>query len=134
MVFGSGLITLCCVISSVMYSSTTEGCCRVVSKFLRAGFSEKRVVLKPNRNPWVIPVMKNSVRAASGWSERYSFHFSWLSGVVMLAASGGQGKQLMCWRYGTTNLAASPSRVTASWLKELVRLWCKSDIIVQQSC
>ena len=110
MAFGSGPITLCCVISSVMYSSTTEGCCRAPSKFLHAGFSEERVALKPNRNPWVIPVMKNSVRATSGWSERYSFHFSWLSGVVMLAASGGQGQQLMCWRYGTTNLAASPSR------------------------
>ena len=72
-----------------MYSSTTEGCCRAPSKFLRAGFSEERVALKPNRNPWVIPVMKNSVRAVSGWSERYIFHFSWLSGVVMLAASGG---------------------------------------------
>ena len=89
MVFGSGSITLCCVISSVMYSSTTEGYCKAPSKFLRASFSEERVVLKPNRNPWVIPVMKNSVRATSRWSERYSFHILWSSGVVMLAASSG---------------------------------------------
>ena len=47
-------------------------------------FSEERVPLKPNRNPWMTPIIKSSLRAASEWSGRCSYHLPWLNWVELL--------------------------------------------------
>ena len=66
-------------------------------------------------------MITNSMRAASGWSERYSCHLLWLSGVVMLAASGGTRTAVDVLEImGQPILQPVQVGFTAAWLKRLV--------------
>lgn len=56
-------------------------------------------------------MIKKLVRAASGVVRKVQLSSAMLSGVVMLAASGGQGQQLTCQRDGTYDLAAGLSGI-----------------------